>query len=636
MQLYDSLPPDAQQLLVQKQLVPLLNSVPKDKAKKVTASATEMQRKYAGMPALNLKAKKSEICSLLLELSRDSKRSFIKERSRREEFLSEVVDSLAQWLGDVWKVVYEYRANFRVAHACLLFASDALDQIGTVCGGCKCSYANMFIPVKIRSSSGRLVKSFSLTGAHNLERVMLWIWRDLFVTMLATGTKRQRKNIPEMLDDIRTLLGWRSLEHLLYGGRKTLYEEEDDDDEEQYVHSDREMVGEWLNVVDDDGDDNYTSDDCSTTCDEELYPRGYYASHWSWRISDQQTRLRGLVHETLLGLFKIAPSAPLFASMAAIAEDEDDLDDELHPILMTVATYSSENFSAALRILSLNNKSESLNHLLSTHKHLLRSQDAASLQFATLIMSGNFFYRPYALSIVHEELTDVSNALCAAVRSSFCHIQTEAYKTELTQILALRQDSLNRRSRVERWVKNVLTPQPEHTHPMALAALMMGIPLPPGMEGGDEGDMLGYFEIDGDDPELEDLKEEFRPNLKARLTGWVDTGMSVKGGQAILLKVYTKVVEDMPFLNANDVVEEMSARLSERPSKHHICDALEAFRDFCKKQRKRVVLNAKKEAQTKGAATRASTSASGSGSASFVPLGGSTPSPNPGIMDDVD
>ncbi|KAF9224582.1 hypothetical protein BS17DRAFT_829314 [Gyrodon lividus] len=644
MQVYNSLPPDAQELLVQKQLVPLLNTVSKDKQKKVIASATEMQGRYAHMPSLNLKAKKSEICTLLQELSRDSKRFLIKERSRREEFISEAVDSLAQWLNNIWKVVYEYRTNFRMAHACLLFACDALDQIANVCGGCKCSYASTFIPVKIRRSSGRLIKSFRLTGAHNLKRVMLWIWRDLFLTLLAIESKRQGSNIQDMLDDIRTLLGWRALEHLLHGGRKTSFEEEDEDEEEEYVDHEPEQTNLFPHVVEDDGDEDYTSDDRSTICDEKLYPSSYYASHWSRRITDQQPRLRDLVHTTLLGLFKVAPSAPLYASMAAIAEDEDDLEEELHPIIVSVATHSSDNFAAALRILSLTNRAESLDKLLTTHKHLLRPQDSPSLQFATFIMSSNFFYRSHALSIAQEELIDVSDALRAAVRASFCNINAEVYKIELTQILALPQDSLNRRSRIERWVKNVLTPQADATHPMALAALMMGIPLPPGVEGADEGDMLGYFEIDTDDTELEDLKEEFRQNLKVRLQGWVDTVMSVKGGHAMLLKVYNKVIEDMPFLNGNDLVEEMSARLSDRPSKHHVCDALEAFMDFCKKQRKRASVNAKKKAQTKATAgdravTNTSTASSASGSesglASFVPPGGPSTS-NTAFMDDVD
>ena len=132
---YDRLPADAQQLLVQKHLAPLLDLVPKERRNRATASAVDMHRRYVCMPALNLKAKKAEIAALLLELSRDSKRALIKERSRREQLLSEAVDTLAKWLNDIWKVAFEFRANFTLAHACLLFVCDALDQIGNGCGG---------------------------------------------------------------------------------------------------------------------------------------------------------------------------------------------------------------------------------------------------------------------------------------------------------------------------------------------------------------------------------------------------------------------------------------------------------------------------------------------------------------------
>lgn len=339
-----------------------------------------------------------------------------------------------------------------------------------------------------------------------------------------------------------------------------LFEEDPEDEEEEHAAHNPGRTRERLNVVDDDGDQNYISDNCSTICDEELYPRSFYAPHWSWRITDQQSRLRDLVHTALLDIFKVAPSGPLYSSMVSIAEDEDELEEDLHPILMSVAGRSSDNLSAALRIMSLNNRPDSVNNLLQAHKHLLRPQDAASLQFAVLIMSSNFFYRTHAISIVEEELLDVSDVFHAATRFSFCNIDSETNKSELISILALRRDSLHRRTRVERWVRNVLTPQVDTTHPMALAALMIGIPLPPGVEGHDEGDMLGYFEIDGDDPEVEDLREEFRPNIKARLQGWLDTAVAIKGGPALLLKVYAKVIGDMPFLNGGDVVEEMSAR----------------------------------------------------------------------------
>lgn len=77
----------------------------------------------------------------------------------------------------------------------------------------------MYISAKIRRSSGKVVKSFHFTGAQNLQRILFWIWRDLFVVMLADGNKRQKAAIPDMLDDIRVEFGWKALERLLYGGR---------------------------------------------------------------------------------------------------------------------------------------------------------------------------------------------------------------------------------------------------------------------------------------------------------------------------------------------------------------------------------------------------------------------------------
>lgn len=77
---------------------------------------------------------------------------------------------------------------------------------------------NMYISAKIRRSSGKVVKAFHFTGTHNLEHIMLWIWRDLFVVMLAHGTKHQQAAIPDMLDDIHVQYGWKALERLLHGG----------------------------------------------------------------------------------------------------------------------------------------------------------------------------------------------------------------------------------------------------------------------------------------------------------------------------------------------------------------------------------------------------------------------------------
>ena len=88
---------------------------------------------------MDLPGKKKEINFLLEELAKDSKRSFIKDRSNKDELLEETIDTLVNWLNDIWSLVYEYNVNFAQAHACLLFVADVLDQINDTHDG----YADM-------------------------------------------------------------------------------------------------------------------------------------------------------------------------------------------------------------------------------------------------------------------------------------------------------------------------------------------------------------------------------------------------------------------------------------------------------------------------------------------------------------
>lgn len=74
----------------------------------------------------------------------------------------------------------------------------------------------------------------------------------------------------------------------------------------------------------------------------------------------------------------------------------------------------------------------------------------------------------------------------------------------------------------------------------------------------------------------------------------------------VLVKVFKKLIELMPFLRANDVVEEMVGRLADKPSRHHVCDGLDALVHFVKQQRKKASLakayqRRHKEAQTQAA-----------------------------------
>ena len=74
------------------------------------------------MPHLDLKAKQIEIKGLLDLIERVVKRAFVEGPSDggsrsavREVVVSEMLDSLVDWLNDIWSVVFEYKCNFEVA-----------------------------------------------------------------------------------------------------------------------------------------------------------------------------------------------------------------------------------------------------------------------------------------------------------------------------------------------------------------------------------------------------------------------------------------------------------------------------------------------------------------------------------------
>jgi len=124
-----------QRSLVENQLASLLDHVPKGRAVKVLRTSRRLKSKYSRLPTLDLKAKKAELDGLLDELRRDAKRSIFKDSSNREEIIVEAVDSLIDWLSDIWSVAYEYHVNFSLVHSTLLFTSETLERISNARGG---------------------------------------------------------------------------------------------------------------------------------------------------------------------------------------------------------------------------------------------------------------------------------------------------------------------------------------------------------------------------------------------------------------------------------------------------------------------------------------------------------------------
>jgi hypothetical protein len=132
----------------------------------------------------------------------------------------------------------------------------------------------------------------------------------------------------------------------------------------------------------------------------------------------------------------------------------------------------------------------------------------------------------------------------------------------------------------------------------------------------------GLLDIDPSDPEVADLREEFRPTIRARFESWVDTLLETdndlrgssksanttaaststptpvpanRTGATVLAHIYKLALETMPFLRGTDVLEELMGRMADRPSKYYVCDVLDALSTFVKAERKRQQARAQKE-----------------------------------------
>jgi len=270
--------------------------------------------------------------------------------------------------------------------------------------------------------------------------------------------------------------------------------------------------------------------------------------------------LRDCIEKCLFAVFKKTPSLRLYRSLTSINLDSNRSVDELFKVLQDVAGNSPDNLVAALEIYISEADVGEMVELLEKHLHLLRPRDMLSLQCAVAMLSETP-HRPLALSIFEAELADSFQAIYVAIRTSFSRIEEDTNKAELTEILKLKSGSPGRKNRIDSWVENVFSSPNNSMGPMAFAAMMMGFPVVPGSEDGDDSDVLNYLDLDRNDPDFDDLRDEFRPDLKARFDGWVQVGQNgITGAKPILMKLYTKAIVLMPYLRSQDVVNEMVAR----------------------------------------------------------------------------
>ena len=324
-------------------------------------------------------------------------------------------------------------------------------------------------------------------------------------------------------------------------------DEDDDDDDDDYDFEDDDED-------EDEDTGEYVSDHTDDCCRCKLH-----AWYWTEQMNKERTHLRDCVEKRLLSVFKQTPSLRLYRSLASIDSDSCRIE-EISNTLEEIAGDSPENLVAALDIYIYDADFGRMVDLLKKYTHLLRPRDMVTLQ-CSVAMLAETPHRQLALSIFEAELSDSFQAIYFAVRACFVHIEEDVNKAELAEILKLKSGSPGRKGRIETWVENVISSSNPSMGPMAFAAMMMGLPIMPGSEEGDDSDVLNYLDLDCNDSDFDDLRDEFRPDLKSRFDGWTQLGQSgMTGGKPFLMKLYIKAIELMPYLRAHDIVNEMVNR----------------------------------------------------------------------------
>jgi hypothetical protein len=255
--------------------------------------------------------------------------------------------------------------------------------------------------------------------------------------------------------------------------------------------------------------------------------------------------------------FEMSPSVDLYHLLVGIADEPSELIDELMGMLDKVATTCSDTCAVALQIYASRNRIDSIVNVVQNHSYILRPRDASALQAAVAILPSDN-YHELATKILHKELVETARAVRQTLLLSYSRMDTAENLTDLEQLIKLRQGSVTRRNFVQSWVDSITSPGAEVTNPLLFAAMMMGVPAMPGMNSDD--DAYTYLDLDPLDPDLEDLRHEFRPALKNRFESWVQLAHTMKTGPATLLAVYKTLSDLMPFLRAIDVTEEMISR----------------------------------------------------------------------------
>ena len=325
----------------------------------------------------------------------------------------------------------------------------------------------------------------------------------------------------------------------------------DKSDEDFDSDMDDECTEEEFLTEDEDGNNNSW----------QYYPSlsPFHADHWPKSANYPINDLRDLVQQCLVSYFQISPSLELYRGIGSISTDALTARRSLLEAIESNALCSSDNFAAALNIFAWDDSAEAIWKLHTRGSHLLQPWHAIEYQNAVVTLGDKSAFKSRALKICQDQLLIIARELRASLCMPFSRLYDPVRVTELEAIL--KQTSLSRTGNIESWVTAISTPAPSHPNPMTFAAMMMGLPVP--FAGGEFGgtEELNMLDLEKDtDPDLDDLREEFRPQYKNRFEGWIGATFAIGKSDSVFRAVSDELLTMMPFLRGSDVVEEMLTR----------------------------------------------------------------------------
>lgn len=432
--------------------------------------------------------------------------------------------------------------------------------------------------------------------------------------------------------------------------------------------SEDELDEDMDSEADDEDDEDDEDDDCHSWQDYSCSFL-FHADHWPKSTSFAINDIRDLVQQSLVSYFETAPCPEMYRAIISISANAEMTRRSLLEVAESNALWSSDNFAAVLSILTCEDSTETIWKLLSRGAHLLRPCDAPDYQHAVVSLSTKSAFKSRALTMCQDQLLSLAREFRASLCLSFSRLYDSPRVAELEALL--KQKSVSRTSNIESWVSAVSTPGPNHPHPMTFAAMMMGLPVPVPVAGGELGgvDEFNMLDLEKDtDTDLDDLREEFRPPFKERIQGWLGATLAIGKEDKVFRAVFEEVLTMMPFLRDEAIVGEMVnryaalflflacspvltlpshggfLRISDIPSKQHICEGLEALHGFVSseicKERAKLERRKRKEEKAKRSArsTRVPNSTSRTSRTPAAPINsGPGPSSRPlSSFNDVD